>query len=337
MMEQPKKKKWTTTLNLSKNEISAQTKKSMKTRVITSIVLAGIYVPAIFIGGWFFLSVVFLTLIVAATEFVRATKIPRKYWFIYVLTTVVTMLFAFWFFIKRNLASAHAGNYPFWELAKWDINYGFQTIEISTMLLVFVIFSLFTVLVIDKDFNFAIASYLFLLMLFVGLGIQSFLFLRFYPKTANVTSVFLLLYIMLGTFANDVGAYFVGVMYGKTKMSPLLSPNKTWEGFVGGVFISFIISFVFALIVSFAGAPIIPSLDHTHWYWLVLLSLLMPIFANVGDLFFSATKRHLQIKDYGSIIVGHGGVLDRIDSLILVSLLTSMLVILIENAWNLLT
>lgn len=334
-MSEPRKK-WTTTLNLSKNEISEKTKKSMKTRVITSIVIAILFVPAVFLGGWYFIGLIFLVSAIATFEFIRATKLTKRYWFLYILVGIFTLLFTFWFFIKRNLAmDTHA----FYELQHWDITNAFQTVEISTMLLVFTLILLFSFLIMDQNFNFEIASYLFLLILFIGIGMQSFLFMRFFPskyQSSPALASFLLIYIVLGTFANDVGAYFVGVLYGKTKMSPTISPNKTWEGFVGGILTSFIISFLFALISSLAGAPILPSLSHEKWYWLVLLSLLMPLFATVGDLFFSATKRHLKIKDYGSIVVGHGGVLDRIDSLILVSLVTSMLVILIENSWSLL-
>lgn len=334
-MSEPRKK-WTTTLNLSKNEISEQTKKSMKTRIITSIVLAVLFIPAVFLGGWYFIGIIFVVSLVASFEFVRATKLQKRYWPLYVLVAIFSLLLTFWFFIKRNIG---VDDYAFYELQHWNIKDAFQTVEISTMLLVFTLITLFSLLIMDQNFNFDIASYLFLLILFIGIGMQSFLFIRFFPsknQASPALASFLLIYIVLGTFMNDIGAYFVGVLYGKTKMVPNISPNKTWEGFVGGVLISFIVSFLFAMISSLAGAPILQSLSHKKWYWLILLSFLMPLFANVGDLFFSATKRHLKIKDYGSIIVGHGGVLDRIDSLILVSLITSMLVILIENNWSLL-
>ena len=128
----------------------------------------------------------------------------------------------------------------------------------------------------------------------------------------------------------------ISAVISETKMIPHISPNKTWEGFVGGVIFSMFISVLYALIVSWLGYPILPFLTHQEWYYILLLAAVMPLAANIGDLFFSATKRHLNIKDYGFVIVGHGGILDRIDSLLLVSMTTALLIILINNGWSLL-
>ena len=121
----------------------------------------------------------------------------------------------------------------------------------------------------------------------------------------------------------------------KNKMIERISPNKTWEGFGGGVLFSFIISFAFAMIVS-AGWTSNPTiLKSSQWYYLLLISV-MPLAANVGDLFFSASKRQLSLKDYGNIIAGHGGVLDRVDSLLVVGITVSLLLTFINNGWSLL-
>jgi phosphatidate cytidylyltransferase len=341
------KTKRTSTIKISLNEISEATKKSMKTRTITSIVLAIIAVPALFLGGWYFLALVFFVSIIAVFEIMRGTKISKRYWYVYFLTIISTLALTFWIFIKNNVSANIAANHPWWDVSKWVVENGFESIQVSSFLLATILIGLFVLIVFDPHISFSVAAYLFLLVLFAGFGFQAFLFLRLYPQyiadipetTYNptiITSAFLICYVILGTTMNDIGAYFVGVLFGKNKMVPRISPNKTWEGFFGGVLFSVLLSFLFAMIVAWAGHPVLPFLSHKEWYYLLLLSAIMPLAANIGDLFFSATKRHLEVKDYGSIIVGHGGILDRIDSLLMVSMVTAMLIILINNGWSIL-
>lgn len=343
-MEEYKPKRRTSTLSISLNEISAATKKSMFLRIISAVVLAVIAVPALLLGGWYFIGLVFVGLIVAVYEILRGVKISRKHWYIYFLAFIATLALTFWIFIKNNVIANNLSGYPWWDITKWVVENGFPSIEVSSFLLATILVGIFVLLVFDKTFNFNIAAYLFLLILLAGFGFQAILFLRLYPQyVANstftptrITSSFLMVYIILGTIMNDTGAYFIGVLFGKTKMIPRISPNKTWEGFVGGIFFSVLFSFMFAMTVSWLGQPILPFLTHNEWYYILLVALVMPLAANIGDLFFSATKRHLEIKDFGYVIVGHGGVLDRLDSLLLVSVTTSLLIILINNGWNLL-
>ena len=103
----------------------------------------------------------------------------------------------------------------------------------------------------------------------------------------------------------DTCAYFTGFFFGKHKLAPILSPKKTIEGALGGVVGSVLFSVIFALI---AKVDIFPHM--------VLMGVVGPIFAQLGDLTASAFKRKIGIKDYGNLIPGHGGVLDRIDSII---------------------
>lgn len=112
----------------------------------------------------------------------------------------------------------------------------------------------------------------------------------------------------------DTFAYFIGVKFGKHKMSPKISPKKSWEGTIGGVTIATIIG---TIVLSFI-TPNIPT------FGAVLLSFECAVLTVLGDLLESAVKRQKGVKDSGNIIPGHGGVLDRIDSLIPVSLLVFM-------------
>ncbi len=104
----------------------------------------------------------------------------------------------------------------------------------------------------------------------------------------------------------DSGAYFAGRKFGKTKLAPVISPGKTWEGVVGG--------FVAVAIVAAAGSALL-DLGTAQAVWLVAVSLAVVPFCIVGDLLESLFKRQAQLKDSGQLLPGHGGMLDRIDSI----------------------
>lgn len=124
-------------------------------------------------------------------------------------------------------------------------------------------------------------------------------------------------------FASDTGAYFIGIRFGKHKLAPSISPNKTVEGAVGGVLFAFIGAFAFGLVLEF-GFHI-----HVNYVYTVIYGLMGSVGSVFGDLAFSAIKRQTGIKDFGKIIPGHGGVLDRFDSMTVVAPVTEVLLILI--------
>jgi phosphatidate cytidylyltransferase len=116
----------------------------------------------------------------------------------------------------------------------------------------------------------------------------------------RVLGFFILLWV------NDTGAYIFGRSFGKHKLAPQLSPGKTWEGFAGGV------------LLSFVAAAILPTLTNVlqnhDWYF---IAGIVAIFSNAGDLAESALKRRCGVKDSGTILPGHGGILDRFDGVLL--------------------
>ena len=136
--------------------------------------------------------------------------------------------------------------------------------------------------------------------------------------------------VFLSAWGNDTLAYCAGRLFGKHKMNERISPKKTWEGFIGGVVFSLICSITFALIVAALGKPILPIFDLSHLYFVIIISILLPLIADVGDFVFSAVKRSFGVKDFSAILPGHGGLLDRIDSLIFASALVSSLIIFID-------
>jgi phosphatidate cytidylyltransferase len=123
--------------------------------------------------------------------------------------------------------------------------------------------------------------------------------------------VVLILLLMLLVSAADMGAYFAGRRFGKHKLSPAVSPNKTWEGFAGGQLATCTVLWIFLAICAANAWPVSISLVLKA----TLGTLLVASSSVVGDLFESMIKRQANVKDSGVLLPGHGGVLDRIDSL----------------------
>ncbi len=119
---------------------------------------------------------------------------------------------------------------------------------------------------------------------------------------------FWIIWLLIVSFANDTGAFYTGTFFGKTKLAPNISPNKTVEGSVGGVATSVLFGFVFCLIFFS---------DLSLALLTIPCALIMAVAGQVGDLFESAMKRATQVKDSGRILPGHGGMLDRIDGVLL--------------------
>ena len=121
----------------------------------------------------------------------------------------------------------------------------------------------------------------------------------------------LIVYLFLITILTDTFAYLTGLLIGKHKMIECVSPKKTWEGSIGGTFMGVFISTVFYLTVINPDAGVIK---------MGLVGLFLSILAQFGDLVFSSIKRFFNKKDFSNLIPGHGGILDRLDSIIFVLL-----------------
>jgi phosphatidate cytidylyltransferase len=133
----------------------------------------------------------------------------------------------------------------------------------------------------------------------IGLGLAHLLLLRDIPEHGRLA----IFTVLLAVFADDTAAYFVGRLVGRHKLAPALSPAKTWEGFVAGTTVAIAVAF-FALYDQ--GFLTIPES--------LALGLALALAGAAGDLFESALKRDLQVKDSGRLLGGHGGMLDRIDA-----------------------
>jgi phosphatidate cytidylyltransferase len=151
---------------------------------------------------------------------------------------------------------------------------------------------------VDWSLTLAIAIYL-------GWPLSLMLLLRGYRPGFNSNGFWWLITLLLGVWGFDSGAFFAGHFFGRHKLAPNISPGKTWEGVAGGLIFSVAAALLFT--VQPLGVP---------WFLAILLGLLVGVAATLGDLAESLIKRQTHVKDSGIIIPGHGGILDRIDSLL---------------------
>lgn len=156
-----------------------------------------------------------------------------------------------------------------------------------------------------------------------GLIYTAFMMSFIYYTRELDNGVFLVWLIFITSWVNDTCAYFVGSMIGKHKMTPNLSPKKSWEGAVGGIVGSAIASSLYGLFyVKHFNLPLTAIIPFT------VIGAIGSFIAMCGDLVASAVKRNNDVKDYGKIIPGHGGILDRFDSVLFTAPMVYFLIVL---------
>ena len=153
-------------------------------------------------------------------------------------------------------------------------------------------------------------------LVYIFIGFFSFILMR----TEYEHGLFYVIVLLLGVWGSDSFAYFSGKWIGGAKLAPKISPNKTWAGLIGGTLGSASILLAIDFLAPRYGGVI--GLDVPAFASLPVafaIGALITVFGQIGDLFISAYKRKVGVKDTGTLIPGHGGLLDRIDSLILVT------------------
>ena len=302
------------------NELSNATKVSMRTRIITALVAIAVILPTVIVGDWAIFGVVFIACGIGVIEIIRCAKTKYSK-ALYILGFILAILILWWPIFR--CIPFHDG---------WRIFEAYSNLYVSaTILFAGIGLSAITV-IIDKNFTIIDACFIFTTVFLIAFGFQCALFLRYFPMHVspqkfagapyfngfvNAESCLLLLFVAVGACLNDAFAYFVGVFFGRNKMNERLSPKKTWEGFFGGVFLTALALIGMAFGLSAAGHPVLEgTIDLARWYHVVVLSIIIPLVSTGGDLFFSAIKRHYSIKDFSNIMPGHGGILDRCDSIL---------------------
>lgn len=320
------------------NELSESTKISMRTRIITAIVTICICFPCAILGDWLFVALILAAVIISAYEISRCAK-PKHANVLFIVVGLLMVTLTFWPYL-RFLISGTFYLKPYC---------GFVSLDFSPLIVFIALFLAFFFVVMDKETTVAEGCFIFTASVLVAFGFQCCLFLRYLPIVnayngtlndgvpyinffENFQSAGLFFYIILGTFLTDIGAYFIGVFFGKHKMNERISPKKTWEGFFGGIFISAAVLVALGLILSANQIDILTGvLDLSHWYFVLILAIFIPLVSTLGDFVFSSFKRAYGIKDFGNIMPGHGGILDRCDSLIFTFIFAALFISIVSG------
>jgi len=258
-------------------------------RVLTALILAPLALALVFLGQMWLITLVVAAIgMLAAWEFlalteIRGAKPPR----------VLTLGF---------IGALFAGNYQ-WPDETMTI-FGL----LSVILLIFCTFRS----PVDRVLADATSSVF--ALFYLGLALLPIPMLR---GATNGPS--LLAFLFLTVWAGDTVAMYSGRMFGKRKLAPNLSPNKTWVGAIGSVLGAVAVAGILLSLSTYLAqwnSVKLSFADEAWWYWLVL-AVVVNVAAQVGDLAESALKRSAGVKDSGTLLPGHGGMLDRIDALLL--------------------
>jgi len=155
-------------------------------------------------------------------------------------------------------------------------------------------------------------------VLYIGWFLSLLVAMRIFPGTLDYpeTGSNLVFLTFFATFGNDTMAYLIGRSFGRHRMTPKISPKKTWEGALGGLLGTIIVVLIFTL-----STPVQVPIPVWHG---IILGIFISVFAQLGDFAESALKRWAGVKDSGKLLPGHGGILDRFDSIFLASFVVYM-------------
>lgn len=257
----------------------------MKKRILSAIIMIIIFVPLLIIGDKYF--AIFMTLLgmVGLYELIHIRETKKPFPFLMKIFAYLMVVF----FSMTN----------------------FQSIEflynVDYRVMSFIIFAFLVPMVFindSKKYNLNDALFLIGSILFIGMSFNLLIITRNYD-------ISYIIYLLLITTITDTFALFTGMLIGKHKLCPKISPKKTVEGLIGGVFMGVFVSTAFYITVINPAKSLV---------FLILITTCLSLIGQLGDLVFSSIKRYYGKKDFSDLIPGHGGVLDRFDSLIFVAL-----------------
>ena len=256
----------------------------MKKRIISAIIMVLIFVPILIKGDIWFTGLMTILSLFGLYEIIhvrdRKNKIP-------VYMKLVAYLFTL--LLCLNNSNDITSNYT--------VNYQF----ISAF--IFVLLGPIVIINNNSKYNINDALYLLACVLFIGFSFNLLIITRNYDLNYMI-------YLLLITIMTDTFAYFTGYLIGEHKLSPDISPNKTIEGSIGGSIMGTFIATCFYVTV----------IGGHNLLYVVGVTFLLTLVGQLGDLVFSGIKRYYGKKDFSDLIPGHGGILDRLDSLIFVVL-----------------
>lgn len=257
----------------------------MKTRTISAIVALMIFIPIFLVGGFIYDVAMIILALLALREFLKVKETKKELpSFISFISYIILVLIV--------MSGVNTNEMTF-------------TIDFRIISGLLLVFLLPTILYHDRSlYSINDAFYLIGGVFFLGISFSLFIILR------NI-SLQLIIYLFLISIMTDTYAYIIGRLIGKHKLLETISPNKTWEGMIAGtIFGTFIASIYYSVVVN----------SNVNILVIVLVTLFLSILGQFGDLVFSSIKRYFGKKDFSNIMPGHGGILDRLDSIIFIVL-----------------
>ena len=295
----------------------------MKQRVITGAILIALFVPLVVIGGIPFYCLIALAIGWAMYELMHATEgelineeCPKR-----------CMNWPLGLIILASLITIIGTFYPYIISAITGDRFVFSKLILPIIPFTLLAFALFSASVICEKVSIQDVFMVLAMSVFLMLGGQCVTLIR------DMGGAFIT-FVLLSCFLTDSGAYWVGMFCSKRfkthKLNERISPKKTIEGSIGGIIFGTLIPFLITLIpiMNLNNSSFGIYLD---WWMVLLLALVMSLVAQIGDLTFSAIKRHYGIKDYSHIFPGHGGVLDRLDSILFNMIFFAVIVMFIAT------
>lgn len=259
----------------------------MKTRIISAAIMLALFIPCLFLSHTLVFDVVLTLLcIMSVFEMLRCTKNANN-----LCVCIPAYLLALMPLFVRAVNT---------KLSIFEI-----------MVFAFIVFFFIAAsgaVFSHGKYSIQRVSNVVMLVLYIVFGFTSIIAVR---SLENGKYLFMLIFV--AAWLSDTGAYFVGVFFGKHKLIPDVSPKKTIEGAIGGLLTCVVSFLIYAIILKF-GFKLSPN-----FLVFAFLGFIMSLISMCGDLIASLVKRTFKIKDYGNFIPGHGGILDRFDSIIAVS------------------
>lgn len=292
----------------------------MKQRVITAAVLLAllavvvwqIYTP-LFVIVFAFLSAV------AANEIMKCAKVKNK--FIVIFGTAVAAFIPF--------TSSDDIMRPWINSSTWG---NFISILPPAALITVVVIVFFIAMIFDyKETKFEDVAVSTVASVLVPYGFAMFGALRDHYNYRSPIGVYLIFYGLICALGTDTGAQLGGMAFGKHKMAPNISPKKTVEGAICGIITGFFLNMIALLLYNRFAAS---TLDRRFVITLLICAPFVGAFSMMGDLTASVLKRNFDVKDFGKIFPGHGGVMDRFDSSLFTVPLTFVIVSVFDAAWR---
>lgn len=254
----------------------------MKQRIITGVIAGALFIGMIIFGGIPFSLMVALLAVIAMMELLRMKNINY-----YSLMGILSLLLVVVIVVPNDWLQI-------------DV---LSTLTRIDLLLIFIVIFLALTVFTKNSVTFDDVGFVILASFYAGFGFHFLIETRLLEQGLT-----LVIFILLLIWSTDTGAYFAGRSFGKRKLWPEISPKKTIEGAIGGL--------LSALVVGLLYNIFIPIFDSS--LKVIIMIIVISLIGQLGDLVESALKRHYSVKDSGTILPGHGGILDRFDSLIFV-------------------